>query len=270
MSAAQPSKVFLFNDSDPEMQRAYEQARANFRYFWRECAWERRRIVPGLDLSCVKAPFTDGAQRDSSANPTDVEQMWFSEIDFDGQHVSGVLLNAPNWIKSVKQGDAVRMPLSHITDWMYAISGQVFGAYTVNLMRARMSRQERQEHDNAWGLDFGDPAMIRVIPEPKKQGGFFKSLFGKQEEPSLDHPMSINMAASLQETLQKNPALLHQKDDDGWTLLHHEALAGSAPTVKVLLAAGADRTAKTNHGATPLQLAKALGWDHVAALLVAK
>jgi len=48
----QSSAVFLFDNSDPEMQRAYEQARATFKYFWRELAWERRRVVPALDLAC--------------------------------------------------------------------------------------------------------------------------------------------------------------------------------------------------------------------------
>jgi uncharacterized protein len=48
MSESQPSRVFMFDNSDPEMQRAYENARATFRYFWREIAWERRRIVPAL------------------------------------------------------------------------------------------------------------------------------------------------------------------------------------------------------------------------------
>ncbi|WP_429827641.1 DUF2314 domain-containing protein, partial [Campylobacter concisus] len=28
------------------MQRAFEQARESFKYFWRELYWERRRIVP--------------------------------------------------------------------------------------------------------------------------------------------------------------------------------------------------------------------------------
>lgn len=51
MSESQPSKVFLSEANDPEMQRAYESARASFRYFWREIAWERRRIVPALDLA---------------------------------------------------------------------------------------------------------------------------------------------------------------------------------------------------------------------------
>src|SRR5271163_4666279 len=99
MSESQPSRVFLSDNSDPEMQRAYENARATFRYFWREIAWERRRIVPSLDLACVKAPFSDGERAEPSQDHPDVEQMWLGEINFDGQFVSGQLLNAPNWLK---------------------------------------------------------------------------------------------------------------------------------------------------------------------------
>lgn len=244
------SKVFLFDNSDPEMQKAYENARASFRYFWRECAWERRRIVPGLDLACVKAPFSDGRKR-NDGNP-DVEQMWMSDVDFDGETISGTLLNSPNWLKTVHQGDEAGFTLDEITDWMYAIQGEVYGAYTVNLMRSRMGRKERRDHDEAWGLDFGDPEHIRVVPEPAKG----------------EHPMSEAMASKLKEQLKKNPKLLTETDDRGWTLLHQEALAGSAPTVEVLLAAGADRRAETNRGKTPIQLAKVLGWKSVIEIFI--
>ena len=125
----------MFDNSDPEMQRAYERARATFRYFWREVTWERRRIVPALDMACIKAPFSDGERARASDDAPDVEHMWLSEVDFDGEIVSAVLLNAPNWLKSVKAGDTARIPLSEISDWMYVIEGEVFGAYTVNLLR---------------------------------------------------------------------------------------------------------------------------------------
>jgi uncharacterized protein len=266
MSESQPSRVFMFDNSDPEMQRAYENARATFRYFWREVAWERRRIIPALDLACVKATFSDGEQGTRSKDTPEVEHMWLSEVDFDGQIVSGVLLNAPNWLKTVKEGDPARIPLGEISDWMYAISGEVFGAYTVNLLRSRMERQERQEHDGAWGLKFGDPTKIRVAPEPKG-GGLLKSWFGKRQVDSGEHPMSEAMAPSLKEQLAKDPCLVSAIDDRGWTFLHQQALAGSAATVKVLLEAGADPNAVTNHGMTPLQLAKSLGWEKVVALL---
>ena len=261
------SKVFYFDSRDPEMQRAHEQARSNFRYFWREIHWERRRIIPGLDLAAVKAPFSDGPQAAVSDENPEVEHMWLTDVDFDGRQVSGVLLNSPNWLKSVKEGDAVQLPLGQLSDWMYAISGEVFGAYTVNLMRSRMGRAERAEHDAAWGLEFGDPAKIRVTPVPNQGGGFLKNWFGKQPSDTGEHPMSENMAGKIQEQLAQDPSLVHSRSDDGWTFLHQEALAGNLAPVKALLAAGADPKALTGHGLTPLQLAQSLGWDKVVALL---
>ncbi len=267
MSESRSSPVFMFDDSDPEMQRAYENARSTFRYFWREVAWERRRIVPALDMACVKAPFSDGKRGTPTKGAPEVEHMWLSEIDFDGQFVSGVLLNNPNWLQSIKEGDSARIPLDQISDWMYAISGEVFGAYTVNLLRSRMGQRERQEHDAAWGLNFGDATKIRVVPEPNKGGGLLKGWFGKGQADLQEHPMSESMASSLKEQLTKDPSMVSAKDDRGWTLLHQEALAGSAATVKVLLEAGADKNAVTDGGKTPLQLAQSLGWDKVADLI---
>jgi len=268
MSESQ-SKVFLFDGSDPEMQRAHEHARANFRYFWREVHWERRRIIPGLDMASVKAPFSDGPQGSAQGENPEVEHMWLSDVDFDGREVSGVLLNSPNWLTSVKEGDPVSIPLSQISDWMYVIGGEVYGAYTVNLLRSRMGRAERAEHDEAWGgLDFGDPAKIRVVPQPNEGGGFLKSWFGKPSQTEIgEHPASENIAGEIQKQLAQDPSIVHMKDDNGWTFLHGEALAGSLACVKVLLAAGADPKVRTNHGLTPLALAQSLGWDKVAALL---
>jgi uncharacterized protein YegJ (DUF2314 family) len=262
MSDTGPSKVFLFDSDDPEMQAAYEQARATFRYMWREIAWERRRIVPALDLACIKAPFSDGddAPRDDD-HPT-VEQMWLGEVDFDGEFVSGTLLNSPNWLKSVEEGDTARFQLSEITDWMYAINGEVYGGHTVNLMRSRMSSRERKEHDAAWGLNFGDAKTIRVVPQKK-------TWFSRAKAELGDHPMSVSMATSLKAELAKNPSMISETSDNAWTLLHQEALAGSAPTVEVLLKHGADPNARTDDGATPMKLAKSLAWDKVVALLAA-
>lgn len=275
MSEKRPSKVFMFGDNDAEMMGANEKARATFRYFWRELAWERRRIVPALDMACVKAPFSDGEGGGRKANHPQVEHMWLNDIDFDGRYVSGTLLNEPNWIKSVKKGDRVRVPLKEIGDWMYAISGVVYGAYTVNLMRSRMEPRERREHDRAWGLNFGDPETIRIVPAPKKAGGLLKRWFGRQEEVEVggeigEHPMSENMGPALREQLGKNPTMVHEKDEKGWTLLHHQALAGSVATVQVLLECGADVNAVTNQGVTAMQLAKSLEWEKVVALLAGR
>jgi uncharacterized protein YegJ (DUF2314 family) len=269
MSESQPSKVFMFDNSDPEMQRAYENARANFRYFWRECYWEGRRIIPGLDLACVKAPFSDGENAKQKPDGPAVEQMWIGEVDFDGQLVSGSLINSPNWLKTIKAGDRAQFKLNEITDWMYGISGEVFGAYTVNLMRSRMGKRERAEHDAAWGLDFGDPTKIRVVPGAKQTGGFLKNWFGGGKAQSEEHPMSENMAPSLKQQIADSPSMVTLKDDRGWTFLHQLSLAGSTAGVKILLDAGSDRNALTDNGMTALALAKTLNWDRIVALLEA-
>ncbi|MEM7013995.1 MAG: DUF2314 domain-containing protein, partial [Verrucomicrobiota bacterium] len=260
---------------DPQLTAAAEMARNTFKFLWRELAWERRRIVPGLDLACVKLAFADGP--DSS-----VEHMWISDVDFDGAAVRGTLINEPNWLTSVKQGDVAEAPLSEIGDWMYAVNSRVYGAYTVNLMRSQMAPAERAQHDEAWGLDFGDPNQIELVPAnfygSEKKSGFIGKLFGKKQNASpedstpieeREHPMSENMRPSLEEHLAGDPSAANSPDDNGWTFLHHQALAGSAASVEVLLNHGADVNMSTSSGLTPLSLAKSLGWPRVEKLLVA-
>ena len=269
------AQVFFANDKDPQMQKAYERARATFGFFWRELTWERRRIVPGLGMAAIKVPFQDPPE--IAATP-EAEQMWISDVDFDGKVISGTLLNQPNWLRSIKEGDNVQVPLSGITDWMYVINGRAYGGFTINAIRAKMSRQERAEHDGAWGLDFGDPAKTELMPAdwlPKQSGGFFKKLFGGASDPvpnleSMDHPMAVNMVPSFEEFLKSSPGELHSKNDKGMTFLHQMALAGSKMGVEILVNKGADVNAVTNNGMTALQLAKSLDWKDVVDFLVSK
>lgn len=184
------------------------------------------------------------------------------------------LLNAPNWLKSVRAGAAVRVPFSHLEDWMMTFQGQAYGGFTVNAMRAKMDPRERKEHDNAWGLDFGDPAVVHMEIErqekPKKS--FISKLFGGGKEsppPSgkgafRDHPMCVNMLASLEQNLKADPAFSHSTDAEGWNLLQREALAGNLGVVKVLVRHDAVVTAKTPQGRTASELARGIGWPEIA------
>jgi hypothetical protein len=90
----------------------------------------------------------------------------------------------------VKAGDAARIPLGEISDWMYAIGGEVYGAYTVNLMRSRMGARELREHDTAWGLDFGNPKQIRLVP-----AGYANNSSPSSGGVPEEHPMSVGNAA---------------------------------------------------------------------------
>ena len=115
MSDSQPSKVFMFDPNDPAMEEAFNLARATFRYFWREIAWERRRIIPALDVACVKAPFSDG---ETVVDHAEVEQMWLGSIDFDGQFVTGESAECSQLVKisETRRFRPVSTPRNHRLD----------------------------------------------------------------------------------------------------------------------------------------------------------
>ncbi len=263
------SPIYTMSGDDPEMADASRKARQSFKYFWRELSWEYRRIVPGLDVAAVKSSF---ANEDQDNGEPECEHMWLNEIQFDGRQITGTLLNEPQWVTSVGQGDSVTIKPGELGDWMYAVYGKVYGAYTVNLMRSRMGKAERKAHDEAWGLDFGDPEDIQVVPDwSAKPGGLISKLFGKKKsapvDPDAEHPMCLNMADSLREQCAQDPEFVSAADNDGWTWLHRESLAGNASSVRILLEQGADPQQKTNDGRTAVDLAQVFKWRPILDLL---
>jgi uncharacterized protein YegJ (DUF2314 family) len=228
------------------MREASQQARESFRYFWREMTWEQRRIIPACELAVVKAPFSDPGSQ--------VEHMWISDVEFDGKIVRGTLLSSPNEVSSLREGSAVALSAEQLSDWLYTLEGKAYGAFTVQLIRLGMSASKRAAHDEAWGFDFGPPDQIRLCPFP----------------PDDEHPMSENAASSLKDVIQKSPReWFFEPDKNGLTALHALALGGSEGCVRVLLECGADRSLKTPDGRTALELARAMGWPRVVALLEA-
>src|SRR5688572_859453 len=127
------SPVIFSPGEDPEMEQAGVKARQTFRYLWREIAWERRRIVPGLDATIVKAAFSDPPEvRAKNPEGLEVEFMWMTDIDFDGRQVTGTLVNSPMSLQSFSEGDQVKISGKQICDWMYVYTGETYGGFTID------------------------------------------------------------------------------------------------------------------------------------------
>lgn len=75
------------------------------------------------------------------------------------------------------------------------------------------------------------------------------------------------MQRSLREALQEDPELSTALDDEGWTLLHRDALAGNLASVKTLVEYGADRHTRNPRGETAASLARKSGWIEIAKYL---
>jgi uncharacterized protein YegJ (DUF2314 family) len=48
---------------------------------------------------------------ETETGETNVEHMWMNEIGFDGDRVTGYLINEPNTLKNVQVGDFIDIPL---------------------------------------------------------------------------------------------------------------------------------------------------------------
>ena len=243
--------IYFVSSDEDYMQRAFEQARESFRYFWRELYWERRRIVPGLDYAMVKICFLD------TINGEEVgEHMWINDVEFDGETIYGTLVNEPDTVQNVKVGDQVSAKIGEMSDWLFAIGGRAYGGFSVQAMRSRMQKDELAEHDAAWGLDFGDFKDILVVFEQKEH-----------PENLIEHPMSKNMRGQVEQYIKAHPSMVADTDELGFTQLHHEALAGNLTIVNLLLENGASKNARTKSGKTAAELAKQIGWSEIAKVL---
>ncbi len=242
---SEDNPVVFHEGNDPELLHASQRARDTFRYFWNQVALDFNRIIPALELACVKVPFSDDVEDPQSP----VEHIWVDQINFDGIAIYGTLLNTPNSLTSWAAGDEVQFPLTDVSDWLCVLDGKVYGGHTIQVTRGRMEAVERQDYDQAWGLDFPPPDTVLI---PERNGEF-----------------EDKIANLLAEQIAKNPKIVTATFDGGQTLLHLEALHGREPSVKVLLDQGASRTACCDRGWTPLDYARSLEWTNVTQLLQA-
>lgn len=263
------------------LNKAIAKAQKSFSIFWRELSWEYRRIVPGLELAAIKAPFSD---TDDRINDDDVEHLWLNDVTFDGETLQANVLNSPNHLKSVKASERVTLTPDIISDWIYAISGKVYGGFTINHIRSELSPAELKQHDTQWGLNFFPPEEDHFVPAdylgtPKTlKTGLFGLGKVKVIEPSqsldfvksFEHPMAVNAVESFSAQFKELDSLNIQ-DETGLTILHSMALAGATGIVKACLALGADPSLTTIYGATAEDLARKMGWSEtVNALEVSK
>jgi uncharacterized protein len=149
-SVAKPtaSGLISVDAKDAAMQAAMQKARDHFPEFWKTITDDRKRTVPIHGDALVKAYFVDANKPDAG------EHMWVSEVEYDGKIISGTLVDAPEYVRSVKANQKVSFPLERLSDWLYIQDGKAVGAFTVKLLRTRMSDKDRNLHDSNYPFRF--------------------------------------------------------------------------------------------------------------------
>ena len=81
---------------------------------------------------------------------------------------------------------------------------------------------------------------------------------------------AIGRFERIQQRVQRNPKIVNNAGVDGWTLLHHAAVAGQYKIVDFLISKNANINAETIKGETPLHLAVSRGREKIVKLLILK
>lgn len=130
------SAVLHTATEDPRMNEAMARARETIQV-----------ILPKLATVEGQLPVSVKANIKSEGHS---EHVWISNVKLVDGKFTGPLDNNPLYIKKYKVGDIISVAPEEISDW-YAISGgRIHGGYTIYLVRARMSPQQRADFDKTF------------------------------------------------------------------------------------------------------------------------
>src|SRR5690606_10153272 len=93
----------------------------------------------------IKAQFAEGDED---------EQLWITPTEYADKVFRGKVDTAPLHLDDIQAGQTVDVPVEKVTDWMYIEEGKLIGGYTIRVTRSRLSGQEREDFDQAWGFRF--------------------------------------------------------------------------------------------------------------------
>lgn len=129
------ANTYTVNDDDMQMEHAVRRARRNVRQF----ITALQNPPPNTRDFQVKKLFIapDGT----------AEHIWLADVHFTGNRFVGVVDNRPNKLPNVKLGSKASVNPDEVTDWSYVENGRLVGGYTIRMLYAEMSDQEKQQFE---------------------------------------------------------------------------------------------------------------------------
>ncbi len=144
--------VYTAAKDDPEMLAAIDEARATFPEFLAEADPDIRRAIPVLEDVLIKIYVAAPGAPDAG------EHLWVRYIGSDPRHEGrfrGLMLSSPLKVSGiVSKGDTVNLSIKSLSDWLYVKGGKAYGAFTVRVLRSRMSPAELKAHDAGYPFSF--------------------------------------------------------------------------------------------------------------------
>lgn len=79
------------------------------------------------------------------AMPTDQgnEHIWVHQVARDGDRLTGVLANQPNYLPNLQRGSPVTFAVDQVSDWSYEKDGRMWGNYTTRVMLPHVGPEDQ-------------------------------------------------------------------------------------------------------------------------------
>lgn len=144
VSYAQKSKMddqtVMIDGQNQEMNAAIAQARATLDDFLKLA----KKPPKGADGFKLKVMVVDG---DST------EHLWVTPFRQERKGFSGVIVNEPELVSSVKYGEKYAFTRDQISDWGYSLDGKQKGSYTVCVLFKNMPPEAVQSYKDDYGFE---------------------------------------------------------------------------------------------------------------------
>jgi len=131
---AQEDRVVTVDVGDAELNAAMAKARGSLDVFWKQFA----HPDPGVSDLTLKIRISD-------ANGT--EAFWLTDIQRDGEDLSGTINNDADVVKSVRLGQRYAFRVADITDWSFQRNGKTVGNETARVLIKRLKPEEAKAYD---------------------------------------------------------------------------------------------------------------------------
>ena len=129
------ANMYTVNDDDQQLEHAVRRSRRTVGQF----ITALRNPPPNSRDFQVKKLFVT---KDGTA-----EHLWLADVKFTGNRFVGVVDNRPGKITGLKVGDKASVNPDEITDWSYVENGKLVGGYTIRVLYAELSNEEKQQFE---------------------------------------------------------------------------------------------------------------------------
>ena len=131
--------VLNFQDSDPAMNAAIDKARATLPNFISALGEDN----PSRELFGIKMKVQDEFGR---------AYVWIVDVKLEDDLFTGILVNTPRHVRTVKAGQTLQVSSSKISDWSYVENGKLVGGYTMRVGWDRLSSEEQKRQESKLGF----------------------------------------------------------------------------------------------------------------------